>query len=74
MTLRAKLWGIFVTPDKQSILYAWEKNRDYGERLVADLTEQQLVRQPGPGMNHPAWVFSHLNIYLPVIRDSPRVR
>ena len=51
-------------------LYAWQKNLDYGPKLVADLTEDQMVLQPvseGTPANHPAWVFSHLNAYLPVI-------
>jgi hypothetical protein len=49
------------------LLFSWEKNLDYGQRLVADLSDEQMGVQPGPGMNHPAWVFSHLNAYLPVI-------
>lgn len=51
-------------------LFAWKKNQDYGPKLVADLTEEQMALQPvadGAPANHPAWVFSHLNAYLPVI-------
>ncbi|MEI8195976.1 MAG: DinB family protein [Phycisphaerae bacterium] len=29
-------------------------------KLVADLTDEQMVRQPAPGTNHPAWVLGHL--------------
>lgn len=53
----------------ESLLFSWEKNLGYGQRLVADLTDEQMVVQPGPGtgVNHPAWVLSHLNAYHPVI-------
>ena len=51
--------------------FCWNKNREYGPKLVADLDDQQMVLQPAPEgnlpSNHPAWVFSHLNVYLPVI-------
>lgn len=53
------------------LLFGWQKNAEYGPKLVADLTDEQLVLQPAPAnqapANHPAWVFSHLNAYLPVI-------
>ncbi len=51
------------------LLFSWSKNQDYGQRLVADLTDEQMGVQPGPGpgVNHPAWVLSHLNAYHPVI-------
>ncbi len=53
------------------LLFGWEKNLSYGKNLVADLSNDQMVVQPnpgsGPGMNHPAWVLSHLNAYHPVI-------
>ncbi len=68
----------------EGLLFGWKKNSDYGPKLVADLAEEQMVAQPAPKdaapMNHPAWVFSHLNAYLPVIEaiiegrefDDPR--
>ena len=52
------------------LLYAWSKNMDYGPKLVADLSEDQMVLQlasHGAPVNHPAWIFSHLNVYLPLI-------
>ena len=52
------------------LLFGWNKNLDYGKRLVADLSETQMVAQPvadGTPANHAAWVFSHLNVYIPVI-------
>lgn len=51
----------------EGLLFAWNKNLVYGQKLVADLSDEQMALQPGPGMNHPAWVFSHLNLYHPVI-------
>jgi len=53
------------------LLFSWQKNIDYGPKLVADLDDAQMVLQPvlanGAPSNHPAWVFSHLNLYLPVV-------
>lgn len=51
----------------EGLLFSWNKNLGYGQKLVADLTDEQMVVQPGPGMNHPAWILSHLNAYHPVI-------
>ncbi len=48
-----------------------EKNADYGVRLVSDLNNEQMTLQPAPAgqaaANHPAWVLSHLNVYVPII-------
>lgn len=52
------------------LLYCWNKNLEYGPALVADLSEEQMILQPvesGKPANHTAWVFSHLNVYLPLI-------
>ncbi len=55
----------------QGLLYAWKKNLDYAPKLIADLSEEQMIGQPAANLerpaNHPAWVFSHLNVYLPII-------
>lgn len=55
------------------LLFAWKKNLDYGQKLVLDLTEEQMVAQPASDddapCNHPAWILSHLNVYLPVIQS-----
>lgn len=51
----------------EGLIFAWNKNLDYARKLVADLSEDQMAVQPAPGMNHPAWVLSHLNVYHPVI-------
>jgi hypothetical protein len=56
----------------ESLLVGWEKNLGYAQRLVGDLTERQMIHQPSPGMNHPAWVFSHLNAYHPVLAGMLR--
>lgn len=54
------------------LLFAWNKNLDYGPKLVADLSDDQMTAHVDTGSdlpaNHPAWVFSHLNAYLPVIQ------
>lgn len=53
------------------LLFCFDKNKQYGSNLVADLTAEQMVAQPAPAgkapANHPAWVLSHLNAYLAVI-------
>lgn len=51
----------------ETLLIGWEKNADYAQRLVADLSEAQMVAQPAPGTNHPAWTFSHLSAYHPTV-------
>lgn len=51
------------------ILRSWQYQRDYAVKLVADLSEADMVSQPVPGvvMNHPAWVYGHCGIYPPVL-------
>jgi len=53
------------------LLFSWQKNSDYAARLVSDLSDEQMMLQPAPegkaAANHPAWILSHLNVYLPVI-------
>lgn len=55
----------------EGLLFAWQKNQDYAPKLVADLTAEQMVAQPASDpeapANHPAWVLSHLNVYIPLI-------
>ena len=55
------------------LLFGWSKNLGYGQNLIADLSDDQMALQPGaengPGMNHPAWVFAHLNLYLPCLES-----
>ncbi len=55
-------------PLASAILITWRRNGGYALRLVGDLSSQQWTAQPVPGqlLNHPAWVFSHLNIYTPI--------
>jgi hypothetical protein len=52
-----------------SILRSLRLQRDYAQRLVADLSDADLVSQPIPGvtLNHPAWTFSHFAPYPPVL-------
>jgi hypothetical protein len=56
----------------ESFLIGAEQNLAYAQRLVADLSDEQIIVQPQPGMNHPAWTFSHLNAYHPVIAGMLR--
>lgn len=53
------------SPLAAAALITWKRNAEYGARLVGDLAPEQWVAQPVPGrmMNHPAWVFAHLNLY-----------
>ena len=52
-------------------LFAWNKNKAYGANLISDLDESQMTLQIAPdgkaAANHPAWVYSHLGAYFPVI-------
>ena len=52
-------------------LFAWNKNKAYGASLIADLDQSQMTQQVAPdgqaAANHPAWVYSHLGVYVPVI-------
>jgi len=50
-----------------SLLIAWDRGLDYAQKLVADLSEAQMVVQPQEAMNHPAWILSHLNAYHPAM-------
>lgn len=52
-----------------AILGSWAMQRDYAARLTADLSDADMTSQPVPGavLNHPAWVFSHLSLYPPVL-------
>ena len=59
----------------KGLVSAWQKNLDYAQRLVADLSPEQMIQQPVADqapMNHPAWVLSHLNVYLPIIQSIIR--
>jgi len=57
------------------LLFGWKKNLDYGQRLIADLSDEQMTIQPvenGKPANHPAWVYSHLNVYSQIIEKLVR--
>lgn len=55
------------------LVHAWNKNSEYAAKLVSDLSQEQMTLQPAPegkaAANHPAWVLSHLNIYVPIIAN-----
>lgn len=50
-----------------SLLVAFERNSDYANKLVADLSDEQMIFQPAPKTNHPAWVLRHLHAYREVL-------
>lgn len=47
-------------PMLDSYLMVLNHTRSQTLKLVADLTDEQMARQPAPGMNHAAWVLGHL--------------
>ncbi len=53
----------------RSILCAWQRQREYADRLTHDLTPEQVFTAPPGGavMNHPAWILCHLSVYSPVL-------
>ncbi len=52
-----------------AVLRSWAHQRGYAQRLVADLSDEDMVSQPVAGvtMNHPAWVLSHLTLYAGIV-------
>ncbi|MCK6475343.1 MAG: DinB family protein [Phycisphaerales bacterium] len=66
-----------MNPLASAVLITWKRNAAYGRRLVEDLSAEQWLSQPVAGrvLNHPAWIFSHLNLYASVagslIRAEP---
>lgn len=65
-----------MNPLRSAILITWRRNGGYARRLVADLAPAQWLAQPVPGrvLNHPAWIFAHLNVYAPIAADMLRGR
>ncbi len=61
-------------PLASAILITWRRNGAYAHRLVADITPDQWTAQPVPNriLNHPAWIFSHLNVYAPICTSLAR--
>lgn len=59
---------------KQGVLQSFKEMGGYAERLVADLSPEEMTAQPVAGvtMNHPAWVLSHLSAYPPVLTTMLR--
>jgi uncharacterized damage-inducible protein DinB len=47
-------------PMLDSYLFVITHTRNQTLKLVADLTDDQMVIQPAPKTNHPAWVLGHL--------------
>lgn len=51
----------------EGLLLGWNRNLDYAKRLLSDVPEDRMAYQPVVNMNHPAWVFSHMNLYHSVM-------
>src|SRR5580698_101064 len=62
-------------PMLDSYLATINHTRNQTLKLVADLTDDQLVIQPAPKVNHPAWVLGHLlqvdHAFLSLITGQP---
>lgn len=50
-----------------TMLMYWNRNARAGLALTQGLNRDEFADQPAEGMNHPAWVLSHLNAYTPAI-------
>lgn len=44
----------------QHVIFAYGYNLDFANRLVGDLTSEQMCQQPYGVVNHPAWSLGHL--------------
>jgi hypothetical protein len=54
--------ALFTIPTRNALAL----NLDYARKLTGDLTDEQAIAQPAQGINHPAWLLSHLCAYHPV--------
>jgi uncharacterized damage-inducible protein DinB len=63
-------------PMLDSYLATINHTRGMTLKLVADLTDDQLVLQPAPKVNHPAWVLGHLlqvdHAFLSLVSGQPQ--
>ena len=50
-----------------ALLFSWDKNLSYMQRLLADVPQEKMIYQPEARVNHPAWLLCHMNLYHPVI-------
>jgi hypothetical protein len=59
-----------------ALLHTWAAQREYAARLLADLSQEDMTRQPIPGitMNHGAWTIGHISAYPPVLAAILRER
>jgi uncharacterized damage-inducible protein DinB len=62
-------------PMLDSYLMVLNHTRNQTLKLVADLNDDQMVKQPAPKTNHPAWVLGHLlmvdHAFLSTITGAP---
>lgn len=52
------------SPLAAAIRISWVRNASYALRLVQDVPAERFVE--GLPLNHPAWIFSHLNAYAQI--------
>ncbi|MFZ2875641.1 MAG: DinB family protein [Phycisphaerales bacterium] len=53
-----------ISPVAAAIRISWVRNASYALRLVEDVPAERFVN--GLPLNHPAWIFSHLNAYAQI--------
>ena len=46
--------------NRQNLIHVYDLCLGYGQKLVEDVSEDQMTQQMGTGLNHPAWVLGHL--------------
>ena len=51
----------------ESIVYPWDNTLRYGQALLADLSDADMLKRPGGNMNHAAWILGHTCIYHPIV-------
>lgn len=74
-----------MNPLTSAILISFRRNAAYGVRLIDDVAPTNMIAQPPlqpvtePGgssrtitLNHPAWIFAHLNIYSEIAAKMMR--
>jgi len=55
------------------ILNSFELNADQLRRLIADLKQEEIFKQPAGCANHPAWTIGHLTCMLYGLAGEPNL-
>jgi len=48
----------------KDIVFSYRWGAETMQKLVSDLTDDQFTLQPVDAINHPAWLFGHVSIFL----------